>query len=246
MTRKKIQQSAIAACVFVLCSQLAPAQRTDTQPAPFFGGQYVTVDGERLNSSSPADTPVYRPGTDPLVQITDVNGDPLTWGQVNTANGTMTITELAGGGTSLTADMEGLIPGELYSFWAGYFDPFPMNRSTFGAITENGLGTDHYARADAEGKLSMTVVQQAGPGTVEGAFLPYAPDWATGYDVGLALHFGDDPRFNDDPMVFLSPGPESVWALATVTHFPTTVPEPSSIALIAIAGCALIGRVRRK
>ena len=238
----------LSVCVVAsgFCPQPALADhRSDAQPANFFAGHLRTSTGDMLSGDSPADTELYRAGTDPLVPLTDVNGDPITWGQYNGAHGMMSISHVPGGGSAVSAQFSGLIPGELYSMWAGYFDPaFPFGRYAFGAMTENGMGTDHYGVADVDGNLSLDVVHQAGPGTVEGEILSYAPDNRTGYDVGLALHFGDYPEKELDPIAFLAPGDIQFWSLATVTHFP--VPEPSSLTLMVLVGCAVVGRRTRR
>jgi hypothetical protein len=172
--------------------------------------------------------------------------------------GEITIKARPQGGTDVTIIATNLLPNELYTVWAGYWqDPgHPTgNRIGFGAASEGNLGFDNSAMSDAAGNATFHVVQEAGPMTIQGVAPSYAPispietepgnfQPHAGYAIGVAYHFGDFPV----PAAgegWTNPGPGSTWALHGVAEFPA-VPEPSTAVLSMVAAlvCGLV-RPRR-
>ena len=248
------RQSQKSTCVLMLAAGLvaagfgqpsvANAQDSATLPADLFLVHVVDAQGGTITADSDPTTELYRRGTDPLAKLTRSDGTtPVTLDDFNDVTGQISISGKPSGGTDVVADLEGLLPGESYSFWAGYWpEPgFPQgSHLAFGAITTAGDGSDNWRVADADGKVSVNLVQQEGPMTVDGSASAYAPispvldlngnmSEHAGYTIGVALHFGDFP-----PPPTLSPGPANTWALHAIADF-APIPEPSSVALMILA-----------
>lgn len=243
----KLARPLIALIVAALCAQFQPATAQEaTVPVASFLGHVVDTQG--IPPTDP-DAPLFRAGTSPLVPLTRSNGDPITLDDFDNVTGQIHIQARPGGGTNVDLQIEGLFPGELYSVWAAYFQEpgFPQGaRVGFGAVSEAGDGSDNFMVADANGTISLDLVQQEGPMTVQGSASSYAPISPfedangnlvphAGYTVALAYHFNDP---SSPP--FLNPGPIEKWAVQAHTTF-AAVPEPSSIVLglFALAGVAV-------
>jgi hypothetical protein len=251
------RRRAKALCVVALiwAAHLSLSQSADAQEAtaPAMPILAQVVDAQGMTTTDP-NAPLFRRGTSPLVPLTRANGDPITLGDWDNVTGQVHIAARPGGGTDVSYDVQGLFPGELYSAWVGYFqDPgFPSGvRVGFGAVSEAGDGTDNFLVADANGEISLDLVLQEGPMTVQGNAPSYAPispilsggvlQPHTGPGFALAYHFNNAP---DPP--FLNPGPIETWAVQAMGAF-AAVPEPSSVALaiLTVAGCAVFVRRRR-
>ena len=221
--------------------QFAHAQQATVPALPVFA---QIVDAEGMTTTDPT-APLFRRGTSPLVPLTRSNGDPITLDDFDNATGQVHIAARPGGGTDVNVDVQGLFPGELYTVWAGYFqDPgFPSGALVgFGAVSEAGDGSDNFMVADANGAISLDLVLQEGPMTIQGEAPSYAPispilsggvlQPHTGVNIAVAYHFNNPPA-----PPFLNPGPIETWASQALGGFPA-VPEPSSIVL---SGLAVLG-----
>jgi hypothetical protein len=105
--------------------------------------------------------------------------------------------------------------------------------------------------ADANGRISLDLVQLEGPMTVQGSASAYAAQSPfidaggnkvpfANYVVAVAYHFNNPP-----PAPYLNPGPTDTWVAQSVGVF-AAIPEPSSIALglLSTSGIALFRRRR--
>jgi hypothetical protein len=246
----KIGRPLNALIAAALCShfQSANAQQATVPAVPFFGH---VVNAAGMPPTDPS-TPLFRAGTNPLVPLTRTDGAPITLDDFNNATGQIQIAAKPGGGTDVTVEVQGLFPGELYTVWAATHQApgFPQGpRVSFGAVSELGDGTDNIMVADANGKISLDLVQRQGPMTVQGSASDYAarsPFIDAGgnqvpfsnYVVAVAYHFNNPPA-----APFLNPGPIGTWAVQSVGVF-AAIPEPSSIALglLAVTGFAVFRR----
>jgi hypothetical protein len=106
--------------------------------------------------------------------------------------------------------------------------------------------------ADANGRISLDLVQRQGPMTVQGSASAYAAQSPfidaggnqvpfTNYLVAVAYHFNNPPS-----APFLNPGPIGTWAVQSVGVF-SAIPEPTAITLSLLgATCfAVLRRPRR-
>jgi hypothetical protein len=241
---------ALIAFAISLHVQSASAQQATAPAVPFFGH---VVNSAGMPATDPT-TPLFRAGTSPLVPLTRSNGAPITLDDFNNATGQIHIAAKPGGGTDVSVEVQGLFPGELYTIWAAtHQNPgFPQgSRVSFGAVSELGDGSDISMVADANGKISLDLVQLQGPMTVQGSASAYAPQSPfidaggnkvpfANYVVAVAYHFNNPPA-----APFLNPGPIGTWVAQSVGVF-AAIPEPSSISfgLVAAAGFALWRRVR--
>jgi hypothetical protein len=234
-----------------LCShfQSASAQQATAPAVPFFG-QVVNAAG--MPATDPS-APLFRAGTNPLVPLTRSNGAPITLDDFNNATGQIQIAAKPGGGTDVSVEVQGLFPGELYTVWAAINQApgFPQGpRVGFGAVSELGNGTDNFIMADANGKISLDLVQRQGPMTVQGSASDYAPRSPftdaggnkvpfANYTVAVAYHFNNPP-----PAPYLDPGPIGTWATQSVGVF-AAIPEPAAITLSLLATSCLAVLRRR-
>ena len=243
--------TALCVSVIVISTQTSSAQ-TATLPmhVPF-----TTITDADGNDPTDPNTPLHRRG--PGNPLTDKDGNSVTLAQLEEMVGEITITARPEGGTDVSITASNLLPNELYTVWAGYWqDPgHPTGpRVGFGAVTEGNTGMDNAAYSDENGNVSFTVVQEPGPMTIQGSAPSYAPispietapgvfaDRA-GYAIGVAYHLGDfDPEPADG---WLVPGPGATWVLHGVAEFPA-VPEPSGNILACLAGGALLSLRRRR
>ncbi len=215
---------------------------------------FTTIADADGNDPTDLDAPLFRRG--PGNPLSDKNGNPVTLGQLEQMEGEITISAKPGGGTDVTITATNLLPNELYTVWAGYWqDPgHPLgNRVGFGAATAGNLGQDNAAYSDESGSVTFNVVQEEGPMTIQGSAPAYAPispietapgEFAdhAGYAIGIAYHLED---FDPEPAVgWINPGPGNTWVLHGVAEFPA-VPEPSTAMLSMIAGLAC-GLVRTR
>lgn len=239
----------LCASFMLLAAGTTQAQSSSLESTLFLG-HVVDKDGNALDSGNPSDLEkeLYRKG--PGTPMTRSDGSAITLADYVQATGQIEITAKAGGGTDVAVEVQGLLPNELYSVWAGYWqDPgFPSGeRIAFGAV---GTGNDQIS--DENGAISLMLIQPEGPMTVEGEAPFYAPISPTigkdmtsqiheGYTVGVAYHF-NDPLM---PPYTGGPGDPSTWALHVIADFPA-VPEPSSMSLMTLAlGCMLLRGRRR-
>ena len=219
------------------------------------------VDADGNNPTDPT-TALIRRGTD--APLTTKDGVPVTLDMFDNITGAITIKERPEGGTEAFITASNLLPNELYTVWAGYWqDPgHPTGpRVGFGATSAGNLGLDNSAISDADGNATFSVVQEEGPMTIQGSVREYAPlspiettpgnyEEHAGYAIGIAYHFGD----YDSPAAgegWVVPGPGSTWALHGVAEFPAiyeAVPEPSSTALttFGLVSFAMIRQRRRR
>jgi hypothetical protein len=247
----KIARLLNALIAAALCShfQSASAQQATAPAVPFLGH---VVNAAGMPATDPS-TPLFRAGTNPLVPLTRSNGAPITLDDFNNATGQIQLAAKPGGGTDVSVEVQGLFPGELYTIWAAtHQNPgFPQGpRASFGAVSTLGDGTDNIMVADANGRISLDLVQLEGPMTVQGAASDYAPRSpfidASGnkvpfanYVVAVAYHFNNPPS-----APFLNPGPIGTWAAQSVGVF-TAIPEPAAITLSLLAiSCTAVFRRR--
>ena len=248
----KIARPLSALIAAALCGQFqsAGAQQATVAPTPILAH---VVDAQGMTPTNSNEL-LYRRGTNPLVPVTRSDGHHITLDEWDNATGQVHIAARPGGGTDVNIDVQGLFPGELYTVWAGYFQEpgFPAGtRVGFGAVSTLGDGTDNLMVADANGAISLDLVLQEGPMTVQGNAPSYAPispilsDGVlkphTGVEIALAYHFNNAPA-----APFLGPGPIETWASQAHGSF-AAIPEPSSIALglLATACFAVFRRSRR-
>ena len=217
---------------------------------------HSVVNDQGVQPTDPSEL-LYRNG--PNNPITNSSGTQLTWGDFNQVAGTVKISPRPGGGTDVDVDVTGLVPGEVYSIWAGWWDTpngFPTGtRIAFGAVTDadNAADTDNFMTADASGKISLDLIQPKGPMTLHGSAPSYAA-WTpafdsngigqehTGYAVGIAYHFNNAPG----PPFFPGPGPPETWALHGIAGFePIESPEPSTVLLLALGIGGVAGSRRQ-
>jgi hypothetical protein len=212
------------------------------------------VDAQGMTTTDP-NAPLYRRGTNPLVPLTRNDGHHITLDEFDTATGQVRIAARPGGGTDVNVDVHGLLPGELYTVWAGYFQEpgFPTGtRVGFGAVSSLGDGSDNFMVADANGAISLDLTLLEGPLTVHGSAPSYAPispildstgvlQPHIGVEIAIAYHFNDP---SSPP--FLGPGPVEKWASQAHASF-AAVPEPSSIglAILMFVSCGVFVRRRR-
>jgi PEP-CTERM motif-containing protein len=232
--------------------QSASAQQATAPAVPFFGH---VVNSAGMPATDPS-TPLFRAGTNPLVPLTRSNGAPITLDDFNNATGQIQLAAKPGGGTDVTVEVQGLFPGELYTVWAATHQApgFPQGpRVSFGAVSELGDGSDISMVADANGKISLDLVQRQGPMTVQGSASDYAarsPFIDAGgnkvpfanYVVAVAYHFNNPPA-----APFLNPGPIGTWAAQSVGVF-AAIPEPAAITLGLLGAtcfCGFVGLRRR-
>jgi hypothetical protein len=230
--------------------QSASAQQATAPAVPFFGH---VVNAAGMPATEPS-TPLFRAGTNPLVPLTRSNGAPITLDDFNNATGQIQIAAKPGGGTDVTVEVQGLFPGELYTVWAATHQApgFPQGpRVSFGAVSELGDGSDISMVADANGTISLDLVQRQGPMTVQGSASAYAaqsPFTDAGgnkvpfanYVVAVAYHFNNPPS-----APFLNPGPTGTWVAQSVGVF-AAIPEPAAITLSLLgATCFTVFRRHR-
>ena len=245
----KFARSLSALIMAALFSQFqsASAQEDTVAATPQL---FHVVDAQGMTTTDP-NALLYRRGTNPLVPVTRSDGHHITLDEYDNATGQVHIAARPGGGTDVNVDVQGLFPGELYTVWAGYFQEpgFPTGtRVGFGAVSTLGDGSDNFMVADANGEISLDLVLQEGPMTVQGEAPAYAlisPILSDGVlkphsavEIALAYHFNDPPA-----APFLNPGPIETWASQAHGSF-TSVPEPSSIVLglFGLAGGAVFRR----
>jgi hypothetical protein len=233
-----------------LCSQFQPAKAQQTI-SPALADLNTVVNAQGMPPSDP-NAPLFRAGTSPLTPLTRGNGTPITLDDFNNATGQVRIAARPGGGTDVNVEVQGLFPGELYSVWAGYFQNPGFLKGTrvgFGAVSALGDGSDNFMVADANGRISLNLVQRQGPMTVHGNAPAYAPNSPlldsngipqphTGYNIAIAYHFN-----TPSTPPFLDPGPANKWALQAHAAF-APIPEPSALALglLAISAVAVLRR----
>ena len=172
----KIARPLNALIAAALCSQLPSANAQQTT-SPILPDLNTVVNAQGLPPTDP-DAPLFRAGTSPLVPLTRSNGAPITLDQFNNATGQVHIAASPAGGTDVKVNVQGLFPGELYSVWAGYFqNPGDLKgtRVGFGAVSTLGDGSDNFMVADANGTISLNLVQRQGPMTVQGSAPPTHP-----------------------------------------------------------------------
>jgi hypothetical protein len=229
----------VAAMVLYIQCQTARAQRATSPVRPYLG-DFVDDHGNPVTDPT---TPLYKKVADSLVPVLGSNSEHWTLDDIGRAAGNIDIAARPGGGTDMIVQLEGLIPNERYSVWGSYFVPpgFPNGeRVAFGAVSERGDGSESVANADANGRISLSLVQLAGPMTFFGSAPSYArmspvfdangaPRVHTGYGVGIAYHFPNAP---EPP--YPTPGPADTWALVATARF-APIPEPSSIVLFFLA-----------
>jgi hypothetical protein len=231
--------------------QSASAQQATAPAVPFFG-QVVNAVG--MPATDPS-TPLFRAGTNPLVPLTRSNGAPITLDDFNNATGQIQIAAKPGGGTDVTVDVQGLFPGELYTVWAAINQApgFPQGpRVGFGAVSELGDGSDNFMVADANGHISLDLVQREGPMTIQGSASAYAAQSPfidaggnkvpfANYTVAVAYHFNNPPS-----APYLDPGPIGTWATQSVGVF-AAIPEPAAVTLSLLgATCFCVCRRPRR
>ena len=252
--RDLLRFSSIGCFLISLCLPHLSHAQEKTLPMHMPLTTIVDADG---NDPTDPNGPLFRRGTD--APLTDRDGVPVTLDQFNDVGGEITIKPRPGGGTEVSITATNLLPNELYTVWAGYWqDPgHPAgNRIGFGAVSEDNLGLDNAAMSDADGNATFSVVQEAGPMTIQGVAPSYAPispietspgvfEEHFGYAIGVAYHFGDYP-VPAPGEGWVTPGPGATWALHGLAEFPA-VPEPGSAVLLlsSILPLAMLRRRRR-
>lgn len=246
--------STICVSAIVTTAQTSNAQQaTLPMHVPF-----TTITDAEGNNPTDPNAPLHRRG--PGNPLTDKDGNSVSLGQLEQMAGEITISARPEGGTDISITASNLLPNELYSVWAGYWqDPgHPTGtRVGFGAVTEGNTGLDNAAYSDENGDITFSVVQEEGPMTIQGAapfYAPISPIETTpgvfahhaGYAIGVAYHLGDfDPEPADG---WLLPGAPATWVLHGVAEFPAVpaIPEPNGIVLLSIAAAALFSMRGRR
>ena len=237
--------------VVVPIQDLAAQQATLPMHVPF-----TTIADADGNDPTDLDAPLFRRG--PLNRLTDKDGNSVTLRQLEQMVGEIAISARPEGGTDVKITASNLLPDELYTVWAGYWQEpgHPTgNRVGFGAASAGNTGLDNVALSDENGNLSLSVVQEEGPMTIQGIAPSYAPESPiettpgvfaehAGYAIGIAYHLGD---FDPEPAGgWLLPGTPETWVLHGVAEFPAvTVPEPSGTLAISFGVAALLTMRRR-
>lgn len=250
-----VTKAILVSCfAFLGASNVSAQQATLPMHVPF-----TTIADADGNDPTDLTAPLFRRG--PGNPLTDKDGNSVTLGQLQEMDGEITISARPGGGTDVSITATNLLPNELYTVWAGYWqDPgHPLgNRIGFGAASVGNLGQDNWAYSDDAGNVSFNVVQEEGPMTIQGAAPAYAPispietspgvfEEHAGYSIGIAYHLED---FDPDPANgWVVPGAGNTWVLQGVSEFPAVpaVPEPSSamLAMTAVLACGLVRSRRR-
>lgn len=249
-SRPNPPQAILVSCfLFFLATSVSAQQATLPMHVPF-----TTIADAEGNDPVDLNAPLFRRG--PGNPLTDKDGNSVTLGQLREMVGEITIAARPGGGTDVSITATNLLPNELYTVWAGYWqDPgHPLgNRIGFGAASVGNLGQDNWAYSDDSGSVTFNVVQEEGPMTIQGSAPAYAPispietspgvfEEHAGYSIGIAYHLEDfDPEPADGWIV---PGAGNTWVLQGVAEFPA-VPEPSS-AVLAMTAALAFGLVRTR
>jgi hypothetical protein len=132
---------------------------------------YADEAGQPVGASTSPGAPIYKladPTVSPplLAAVTDPGGAPVTWGDFSRGRGAMSVT-CVDGGTRVRLELEGLIPGAVYTGWVLYFAEPGFAAAGFDALTGYSAlgpvdGSSARFDSDASGRGSLQSVVSGG------------------------------------------------------------------------------------
>jgi hypothetical protein len=208
------------------------------------------VDADGNTPSEPADllfeahTPAHEPVLAPPYNIDPSLRHQITLDEFDSISGTGHIEKVAGG-TRLTLEVTGLIPNGVYSIWSDFYVPPGLTPDFVNSIALGSFGatdgSENTFVAGADGTAHFEGIQPAGPMSMFGDAPPYVLDPPVSeYYAFLAYHINGQ-TYGGEPA---PPGLEQTFVVQGMAGFISTIPEPSTVALLAfgLAAVALPSR----
>jgi hypothetical protein len=184
-------------------------------------------------------TPAHEPVLAPPYDVDPSLREHLTLDDFDDVAGSGHIERVAEG-TRLTLDITGLIPNGVYSVWSDFYvapglTPDFANSIAFGSFGATD-GSENTFVAGADGTAQFEGIQPAGPMSIFGDAPPYVLDPPVSeYYAFLAYHINGQ-TYGGEPA---PAGLEQTFVVQGMAGFISTIPEPSALALFAIAAAVL-------
>jgi hypothetical protein len=204
------------------------------------------VDANGNTPSNPSDllfeghTPAHEPVLAPPYNIAPPQRQHLTLADFDNVAGTGHIERVAGG-TRLTLDVTGLIPNGVYTVWSDFYVPPGLTPDFANSIALGAFGATNGSEnkfvAGADGTAHFEGIQPAGPMSMFGAAPPYVLDPPVSeYYAFLAYHINGQ-TYGTEPA---PAGLEQTFVVHGMAGFVRAIPEPSTLALLAIGLAAMV------
>ncbi len=178
----------------------------------------INEDGDKPGPATPDDTVLLNEhpnasGGQFDVILSPDGSEAITWGQFRQVTGTLDVEELLdGSGTTVSVDLQGLIPNGVYTLWADFYggpgiglDPWPAVPLEFVFDHELGIGALGYDTTNAPAnpndfKGNAFTAMADGTATLEAIMPPGPTSWPVP-EFGLPVgDFEVSPYVLDDPV----------------------------------------------
>jgi hypothetical protein len=153
------------ACVLLAAAVACTPRAESVENSASLVGEvfYVLGDGSTVSQLTPPDEQIYKQVGTERVLVTHPDGTPMTWGQFNSARGTIRAA-CSDQGTVLTMEGTNLVPNGVYAAWAVVTGP-PGAREGGGLAIiggapfgpRDGSEATFVAAADGTGSITATV-----------------------------------------------------------------------------------------
>jgi hypothetical protein len=180
-------------------------------------------------------TPAHEPVLAPPYDIDPSLRHHLTLDDFDKVGGTGHI-ERVSGGTRLTLDITGLIPNGVYTVWSDFYVPPGLTPDFINSIALGAFGapdgSENSFVASADGAAHFEGIQPAGLMSIFGDAPHYVLDPPVSeYYAFLAYHINGQTYGGEPSPV----GLEHTWVVHGMAGFFSTIPEPNTIVLLALA-----------